>query len=262
MKKVTYRELTTADVLTVRDGYRAKGTLFPTSVSGWFNCPYRWVYERTFPLPDSVEADLGKKIHDALYKSWDLEEGVPKRLEKCNLSASLRALKDPPNAILTAEKQFEKQWEGLTICGRIDFHIRYIFPDKKQSISVYDIKTMKEVDKRKMEKYRDSMQFAWYAFLTNANRVICIPITSKPEYATDGDSAWAEGLTNAHANEVECVLPVHNSLAMFEEVCSDRINKFVAWLNSRKVTLPEKCPNYCRWCSCYKRGICKGGKDA
>jgi len=253
-----FRPLSVADIKAAKERQRARKQYSPTSVQKWLDCEYKWVFEQTYVGGQSPEAELGSNIHEAIYKSFNLAEGgLVQKLTEKNLSLPMRLMKHTPVAYAAAEKTFTGKWRDIELKGVVDLYINYKVQDKNLNlIVVIDIKTMKEVLDYKVRRYRDGMQFAWYAYLTNAARVWCLPVPALPEYQENGTAAWNKGKEYVNANPELCSLPVVDAKQLFEERCADNVAKMDDWI--RGSYLPEKKKAYCNWCSAYKTGICAG----
>lgn len=246
------RPLTEDDVQRAKDKMLAIGEVRPTSVMQWLGCPYKWCIERLYAFPQAEATAKGTAIHEAIQRALGtVSDGVAVPTAAWMYPDGYEMVNRTAKGSLVSEKKWCKVWNGITLTGTTDL---FVAIDGRRM--VYDIKTMHTIESRKIKAYRDSMQFAWYAFLTDADMVTCVPVESREELTTNGDKAWFEGCAYAHVNHIDCCLPVTNPHVGFLETCAEGLTQFWDWLKNG--FMPEKKKHYCAWCNAYKSGVCGG----
>lgn len=258
------KPLSIQDIKRVKQTVIDRGYYYPTSISAWQECQFRYVYDRTYERPKSAAQKMGTDIHTAIRTALGCEEDVCQELFPVtdhlpfareelagNITRIIR-----PRLFATFEAHVTGEWRGIKLAGFIDLLSEW-HRGKNVSVAVTDFKTMSKIRADKVTKYVESIQFAWYAYLTNAWVVYCMPILATKEHVSDGNAAYAAGRKYVLEHPTDCVKSFPNPKVSFEEMCATPLLSYDEWIRGNK--LPSKTPNkFCQWCSAYADGVCRG----
>lgn len=261
---MTTRPLSLGDIAAVKQAALDRGKYYPSAIQAFSECPYRYAYDKREKREQTEAQRKGSAIHAAVNTALGLEDGVC-----CQLDISTANVKPYREELtngmvklhkavfyVTAEADISAEWKGLTIGAKIDQLVECQL-GPHTTYEVIDIKTMGQIRSDKVSKYLESIQFTWYAYVSDAWQVSCWPIEAREEYETDGNAAGASALAYVRKYPELCKKVFPDRHQAFLEKCDVPLQRYVEWLTGNLPT--KRQPNmFCKWCNAFIDGVCKG----